>query len=366
MTSYVASFVKRFQRGPEIRAEIEGPADRFHVTALFGPSGSGKTTVLRVLAGLDRPDAGHVTFAGETWSDAATRTHLPPERRDVGYLLQEGALFPHLDVAGNVAFGLRALDRAARGRRVAELLDACGLGGLGARGVRELSGGQQQRVALARALARRPRLLLLDEPLSALDEPTRAALRRELRRMLQDFAIPVVLVTHDPREALALADATTVMDEGRVVQRGPVAEVFSRPTDPAVARIVGVETILEGEVVRLEAGLALVEVGGRELLGVGDDLRPGPVFVCIRADAVLLQRTARPGSARNAWEAKVVAATPDGPLTRVDLDCGFSLAAQVTRASEEELGLRPGATIYAVVKASAVHLMARGSRSSTD
>jgi molybdate transport system ATP-binding protein len=314
---------------------------------------------LRVLAGLDRADSGRITFAGATWCDAATGTHLPPERRDVGFLFQDGALFPHLDVAGNVAFGLRALDPRTRARRVDELLQACGLAGLGGRRPGQLSGGQQQRAALARALARKPRLLLLDEPLSALDEPTRAALRRELRRLLAAFDVPVVLVTHDPAEALALADQVLVMDGGAVVQKGPVADVFSRPATPAVARIVGVESILEGVATHVADGLATVRLGTREIVGVGEDLRPGPVHVCIRADAVLLQRSAAPGSARNVFAATVVSAALEGGLVRVDLDCGFPLAAQVTRAAQDEFGLVVGASTFAVVKATAVHLTGR-------
>jgi molybdate transport system ATP-binding protein len=355
-----ARFVKRFGPGVAVGLDLVRPADRFSVAVLFGPSGCGKTTALRCLAGLERPDEGRIAFAGEVWFDAGRRVCLPPQRRGVGFLFQEYALFPHLSVAGNVAYGLGHLPRAERCRRVGDVLDRFGLVGLGDRYPRQLSGGQQQRVALARVLVRQPRLLLLDEPLSALDDPTREQVRHELRRLLVGSGVPVVLVTHDRREAAALADHLVVMDGGTVRQQGPAAEVFGRPADLGVARIVGVETILPGQVRRVEDGLATVAVGGAELLAVGPADGPTEVYVCVRAEDVVLSRgDVGMASTRNRLAGVVRSVSPDGPLVRVVVDCGFPLTAVVTRPAAEELGLGDGVGVVALLKATAVHLLPR-------
>ncbi|HEY6101122.1 MAG TPA: ABC transporter ATP-binding protein, partial [Anaeromyxobacter sp.] len=248
--------VRRFPRGPTVRAAADLALDGGPVTVLFGPSGAGKTTVLRALAGLDRPDEGTIRFAGETWFDGASGAFLPPQRRAVGLLFQEYALFPHLRVEGNVGYGLRRLGRAARAARVRELAARLRIEALLHRRPAELSGGQRQRVALARALAPSPRLLLLDEPLSALDEPSRAELRGELRRTLEASGVPAIVVTHDRVEALALGDRMMVMVDGAVRQYGRVHEVFGAPADVEVARVVGTENVLPVRLARREAGLA--------------------------------------------------------------------------------------------------------------
>lgn len=200
-----AAFSLSFPQGPTVSADMRLRLGQFSITVLFGPSGCGKSTILRCLAGLERPNVGRIACHGaggeEVWFDAGTRVFLSPQERDAGFLFQDYALFPHLTVSQNVAYGLRALTASARGERVAELLAAMKLVGLEHRFPHQISGGQQQRVALARTLARRPRLLLLDEPLSAIDYPVRADLRAELRSILAAFAIPAVVVTHDPVEA---------------------------------------------------------------------------------------------------------------------------------------------------------------------
>jgi molybdate transport system ATP-binding protein len=257
----VASFEKRFPGGAVISAQLRRPTDGFSVTVLFGPSGSGKTTVLRCLAGLERPEAGAIRWGEAIWFDAARGIFLRPQHRGIGYLFQEYALFPHLTVAQNIAYGLTGLSRTERRRRVADILELVQLTGLEARYPKHLSGGQQQRVALARALAPRPRLLLLDEPLSALDATIRERLRQDLRRLLRALGTPTVLVTHDRVEALALGDEIVVLDQGKVCQSGPVHEVFGRPSDAAVARIVGVDTVEPGKVLHVAEGLATVAVG---------------------------------------------------------------------------------------------------------
>lgn len=202
----VAKFTMRHHRGPVIGGDLRLPLDRRHVVALLGPSGSGKTTLLRCLAGLEIPAEGTIRAGREIWFDAARKIRLTPQQRDVGFLFQDYALFPHLSVSQNLVYGLRTLDPAERSRRVQDLIGRFHLEGLEARRPREISGGQQQRVALARAIARKPRLLLLDEPLSALDTDLRVAMRTELGDILASLAIPVVLVTHDREEAEVLAD----------------------------------------------------------------------------------------------------------------------------------------------------------------
>jgi molybdate transport system ATP-binding protein len=220
------------------------------VAVLFGPSGAGKTLTLQCLAGLVRPDAGRIALGDRVFFDAATGVDLPPQQRRIGYVFQGYALFPHLSVADNVGFGLREMPRAVRRERVARMLARLGLDGLERRYPRELSGGQRQRVALGRALAIEPALLLLDEPLSALDAPLRRALRDELRGLLSEVGTAAVLVTHDFTEAYRLADRIVVYEEGRVVQSAPRAELLWQPASETVARIVGVRNVLRGTVVK--------------------------------------------------------------------------------------------------------------------
>jgi len=357
-----ASFVKRFAGGTSIQVEnLQTPADP-RITVLFGASGCGKTTVLRCLAGLERPDAGRIAFDGQIWSDAEKHVFLPARARDIGFVPQDYGLFPHLTAERNVAYGLCQMAPRQRHLRVAETLEWIGLHGLAKRLPRELSGGQQQRVALARAMARRPRLLLLDEPLSALDAPTRQGLRRELRGWLRHFAIPTLLVTHDRQEAVALGDHLVVMHDGRVIQQGLLHEVFSRPGNLEVAGILAVETIQPGQLVDCADGLATIAVNGMRLIAMAEDLPVGTrdVFVCIRAEDVMLSiGEDAHASARNRLPGIVRDLTRDGALVRVELDCKFPLLALLTRQACQELSLAPGVAVHAVVKAQKIHLIAQ-------
>ncbi len=330
------------------------------VLILFGPSGSGKTTILRCLAGLERPERGRIQFMSRTWFDAAQAIGLPPQERAVGYMPQDYALFPTYSVAGNIGFGLGGLDADERQRRIADAVELLKLRGLEQSMPRRLSGGQQQRVALARAIARRPRLLLLDEPLSALDAPTRAHLRGELRAVLKHLAIPSVVVTHDWEEALALGDLMAVIGQGRVLQVGTPQEVFNRPKDAGVARIVGIETAIEGRVVGTSGGLSTVDVAGIELHALAEEDVGPDVFVCIRAEDVIVAKDGTGAtSARNRLRGIVQEVTSMGALVRVRIDCGFSLSAVVTRSAVEDLALAPGLEVSASMKAGAVHLVPR-------
>jgi len=220
------------------------------IAVLFGPSGSGKSLTLRCLAGLERPDAGRMVVNGRVFFDAARGVDVPPHRRRIGYVFQGYALFPHLSVGQNIAFGLRDRPRAERQRRAQEVMERLGLGDVARRAPRELSGGQQQRVALGRALAVDPDLLLLDEPLSALDAPLRRQLREDLDRTLRDWGKPAVLVTHDLSEAYQLADRVIVYDRGRVIQASSKTEFLWQPSSERVARLIGLRNVLLGTVVK--------------------------------------------------------------------------------------------------------------------
>ncbi|MBI4887208.1 MAG: ABC transporter ATP-binding protein [Acidobacteria bacterium] len=330
------------------------------VTVFLGASGSGKTTILRCLAGLERPQRGHVRFGDTVWFDAARGIHLAPDRRHVGVLLQDYALFPHLTVERNVAFGARHLGREAAARRAAELLDTFRLRGLERRLPRQLSGGQQQRVALARAVFRRPRLLLLDEPLSALDRPTGDEMREELRAVIHALAIPAYIVSHDRVDALTLADRTVLVDRGRIVQSGSTQEVFDRPATAEAARLVGVDTILLGRIAAVEDGLARIVVAGQEIRAQAPADAGHEAALCIRAEDVALARhDVADSSVMNRWRAVVRTEAIEGPFVRVGLDCGFRLAALVTRDGWRRLALRPGDEAWAVVKAASIRALPR-------
>jgi molybdate transport system ATP-binding protein len=339
------------QRG-SLGVDVELSVGDGEVLAVLGPNGAGKSTVLRVLAGLLPPDAGRVVVDQEAWD--STDRHVPPHQRSLGMVFQDHLLFPHLSITENVAFGLRSrgTKRAAARAAAGPWLDRVGLAGLGDRRPGELSGGQAQRAALARALVGDPRVLLLDEPLSALDARTRLAVRAELHRHLGDYTGSAVLVTHDPIDAMALADRVVVVEDGRVVQAGTPAEVARRPRTDYVARLVGL-VLLPGT-----GTGAQVALDGGGLVAIAEDAA-GPVFVAVRPESVALYLERPAGSPRNVWQLRLVAATPHGSVVRCDLAGEVPLTADVTAASFAELGLAPGADVWASVKASEVAVYTR-------
>jgi molybdate transport system ATP-binding protein len=351
---------KRFPTGAVIRAKFRIQLTAGPAMILFGPSGSGKTTVLRCIAGLERPDRGVIQFRDEVWFDGSNGIWRPPKARRVGLLFQEYALFPHLTVRQNIEYGLEAYGEPARRRITAEIMQQYEIAELGDRRPREISGGQAQRVALARAVAPQPRILLLDEPLAALDLPTRTRVRAELRRTLERLQVPSLVVTHDRTDAISLGHQIVVMMEGEVRQSGQVEEIFRRPATAAVAGTVGVETIQQGSVVEINAGLARIQVGTGQVFAIWP--RDWPVqtrvLVCIRAEDVTLQQ-GNPvrGSARNHLLGRIEAVESDGAVERVSVDCGFPLVAVITANARQEMGLKAGGAVTAVVKATAVHLI---------
>jgi iron(III) transport system ATP-binding protein len=243
---HVQGLVKSFvPTGPRVVDGVSFDVREGEIFALLGPSGCGKTTTLRLTAGFERPDAGAIHLRGEPLDGTARR--VPPERRGIGFVFQDYALFPHLDVAQNVMFGLADLGRGERERRAREALGRVGLAGLEGRPTHALSGGQQQRVALARALAPRPSLLLLDEPFSNLDAALRHTTRDDVRRLLKDAGMSAVLVTHDQEEALAFADRLAVMQGGRIEQIGAPETIYRRPNSPFVATFLGRTNLIRGE-----------------------------------------------------------------------------------------------------------------------
>lgn len=356
-STLTARFEKQFPGQSPIVADLEIPTGTFSITVLFGPSGCGKTTILRTLAGLERPETGFIRFNGEAWFDAASQRSVPPQQRGIGFGFQDDALFPHLTVQQNIGYSLRNA-HPRRLQVVGEMMQRFQLTGLEQRYPHQISGGQQQRVALARVLVRQPRLLLLDEPLSALDAALRDELRRQLREILRDFEIPVVLVTHDRIEAISLADRIAVMSEGKIQQCGNVTEVCARPVNSTVAKIIGVETIEAGEIVNVVDGLATVRVQQVELLAVAPADGSRFVHVCINGDDVLLQQgDSGVQSSRNRLAGKIVGISPEGPLLRIGLDCGMPLTSLITRSACAELDLKVGDRVSASIKASSIHLI---------
>jgi molybdate transport system ATP-binding protein len=332
-----------------LRLEVELVVATGELVVLLGPNGAGKTTLLRALAGLVALDRGRVVLDGAVLDDPAAGVHVATERRPIGFVFQDYLLFPHLSALENVAFGLRArgVARAEARRRAAAWLDRVGLAGHAGARPRALSGGQAQRVALARALVSDPRLLLLDEPLAALDAATRTEVRRDLRRHLASFDGTRLLVTHDPLEAVALADRLVVLEGGRVTQTGTPQQVSARPRSRYVAELVGVNLFrghAAGGVVRLAGGATLVAAGDHH----------GEVFAAVHPHAVALHRRAPEGTPRNVWAGTADTLDVVGDRVRVRVAGAVPIVAEVTPAAAGELRLADGGPVWASVKATEV------------
>ncbi len=352
-----------FTLRPRFSAERE-------LVVLFGHSGSGKSLTLRAIAGLLRPHRGRILIDGRPVFDAEHGVDVPPQARGVGLVVQHYALFPHLTVRENIAFGLHGLPRRERERRVAELVALLGLAGLEARRPHELSGGQAQRVALARALAPRPRLLLLDEPFSALDSALRVTLRRELARLRRELDLTIVFVTHDLREAYNLADRIAVFDAGRVLQVDDREAVFNRPACRRVAELTEVRNIWRGVVTEVAAEHVTVQTPRFALRAAAGPFRPGqPVNVCIRPERVILLRPERHPAEElrdAAITAEIVAEEAHGATHTLffrlpgAVDVPYDVEVDLPSHPYEVLGVRERRVWTLVFPRAAVHVMPAG------
>ena len=339
--------------------DVSFAVDQGQYGIVIGPTGAGKTTMVEAIAGLVPITSGRLTLGG------TELTHAPPERRRLSIVYQHAYLFPHLTVRENVNYG------SASSKTTVEMLERFGLGEVSGRDVRVLSGGERQLVALARALARRPEVLLLDEPFAALDPRRRVIVRRELRTIYFERRFTVLQVTHDFHEAGLLGDVGMVLDRGRLLQVGRPEELFRKPASPVVADFLGAENVYAGvakpirdeapdwtpsaDAEAMEHAVAFT-TGSVTLYALGHVI-PGNAHAVIRADDVMLSRVAGASSVRNQFRAVVTDIAPAGAITRVTVDIsGLPLIAAVTTRSAQELQLAQGAEVYAAFKATAVHL----------
>ena len=326
------------------------------ITILFGPSGSGKTTVLRSIAGLVRPDAGRIAAGGAVLFDAASALDVPVQRRAIGYVSQQLALFPHLTVGQNVEYGIAHVDPSVRRERVGAVLESFRIAGLVTRRPRDISGGEQQRVALARALVTHPRVLLLDEPLSALDYATQTRIIDDLRAWNRDRAIPVLYVTHAHREVFALGDRVIVLDEGKVLAQGTPHDVLEAPVRHSLAATAGFENLFEATVLSANAasGTMVCRLGGTSTdveVPFSGAAEGDPVRLAVRAGDILLAgEEPRALSARNILPGRVRGVRRQGPAMVVHLDAGAAFEVHVTPGAAESLALAEGRTVWLVIK----------------
>jgi molybdate transport system ATP-binding protein len=355
---------KRFADGGfELNVDFTIPAG---ITILFGPSGAGKTTLLDCVAGLTAPDAGRIVAGGRVFFDNARGTQLRVRHRGVGYVFQDLALFPHLSVEGNIQYGMAALDEKERRLRTDAIVESFRISHLRTRKPAEISGGERQRVALARALVIDPCILLLDEPLAALDAATKSKIVDDLRAWNQAHQIPVLYVTHSREEVFALGERVLVVESGRIIAQGTPHEVMTAPLQETAAQLAGFENIFDATVAAAHAdrGTMTCRIAGSNLeletplvrADVGSALRVG-----IRAGDILLATVLPVGlSARNVIPGRVTSVAQRDVIVVTKVDCGVEMEVHLTLAARDSLQLHPGREVWLVVKTHSCHLMAGG------
>lgn len=350
MSIYIENVSKKWESFSIRNVDLKIANGEYFV--ILGPTGAGKTLLLELIAGFHKPDSGAI------WIDNLNVTHLPPEKREVGFVPQEYVLFPHMTVYENVEFGLRVrkVPKAERKRTVEEILEFMGLFHLRNRLPMTLSGGEQQKTALARALVIKPKILLLDEPLSALDTNTRKKMQNELKELHKELRITTIHVTHDQIEAFTLANRLAIMREGMIVQTGSPQKVFRKPKDDFVARFVGFENLFEGKIVENREGIAKIDIGGVFVEAVTE--KTGKCTVGIRPDDIIVSKRPLKSSMRNVLRGKISDFIDMGSLVSliVEID-GLSFVTLITKRSFAEMRLDHGEEVYISFKASSIHII---------
>lgn len=318
---------------------------------LLGPTGAGKTLILELIAGFYQPAKGYISFNGNNIDG------LPPEKRNIGFVYQNYSLFPHMNVEQNIGFGARM--RGIKNPKIRDMADYLNISHILHRNPITLSGGEQQRVALARALIINPDILLLDEPLSALDPRTQEETRKILKKVHEDTGVTVVHVTHDQTEARVLADRIGIMMGGKLMQVGHPDEIFNKPIDNSIADFVGVENVFSGTVTQNNNGVVNLDVDGNNVCAISDYSAGENVHVCLRPENVTISKTSAKSSARNTFGAKVLEMELMGVLLRVKLNIGneFNINSLITKQSATELNIKPGDEVLVSFKATAVHII---------
>ena len=346
--------------GHAVTIDVDLEADG-GVTVLFGSSGAGKTSILRCIAGILVPDAGRVELDGEAYFDSDAGVNLPLSRRKIGYVFQNHLLFPHWTAEQNILYGAKPCDGHSVRDRARELLSMLGIEAAADRHPHQLSGGEQQRVALARALATDPRIMLLDEPLSAVDVATRSRLLEEISAIQRRTGIPFLYVTHNHTEAVRLGDSLAVIDQGRVVQEGAPLEIFNAPRTAPVARVVGTENVFVGTVLghRPEDGTTTIDLRACRIEVPLNDLPVGAqATIGIRSEDIIVSRERLTRiSARNVLQGVVRRILLDVDKTELIVHCGIDVRVGLTKAAVRALELEAGSGVYLLIKARAVHLL---------
>ena len=342
----------------DILKNINISVDRGEVFALIGPTGAGKTTLLRLIDLLDSPTSGRIYFDGTDVTESGRR-RLETRRR-MACVLQKPVVF-NTSIYDNIAYGLkcRGVGKSNIREKVGAILEMVDLLAYGNRNARTLSGGEAQRVAIARAVAVEPEVLLLDEPTANLDPISTSKIEELITNIIHRYDTTIIMATHDMSQGQRLAGRIGVLIDGEILRTGGAAEVFTSPGNREVADFVGVENIIDGVILGSEEGLVVIDAGGKFIEAVSDYAIGEKVCACVRPENITLALSPASSSARNSFVGKITRVVPVGPLTRVEVDCGFPLIALVTKRSTEELGLEKGKQVYATFKATAIHVLRR-------